>query len=406
MASEFNLLTLTGHEKSDEVHRELKKHGVDFATGLPCGILRHLIYNFEHDPEVNHLPGLNEPEAIGIATGAWLAGKTPAIYMQNSGMLKAVNDIGGLMMASKAPSLMIVTYRGCPGEDATQHLLTGSITIPTLDALGIKYHDLNDAKDISRTIDDCFDFMDKTGDPAVLLVRRGWANLGKTENPLSVDSLRPQQPLQPEDPASASLNALSKIVDYTGGRIMDRDEALEALLPLTNESMAVISTTGIMSRYIFENFDSPNQFYNCGGFGQTSVIASGFATSRPDIQTLAIDGDSSLLTNFGALVTNGNRGTENLTHLVIDNAAYASCSEERSLSPQANIPLVAAIQNYKNVFLVDSQEGLERAFLDSTREEGPNFIYATIKLGGPRNPKRPTAMDITAKRFREHFNEI
>jgi len=349
------------------------------------------------------MPGLNEPESIGIATGAWLAGKTPAIYMQNSGMLKAVNDIGGLMMASKTPSIMLVTYRGCPGDDATQHLLTGSITIPTLEALGIKYHDLNNAENISGTIDDCFDFMDKTGLPSVLLVRRGWNKLGKIENPLSVEKIRPQQPSYPEDPASASLNALSKIVDYTGGRMMERDEALDTLLHLTNETMAIVSTTGIMSRYIFENFDGPNQFYNCGGFGQTSVIASGFAASRPDVKTIAIEGDSSLLTNFGALITNGNRGTENLTHVVIDNGAYASCSEERSLSTEANIPLVAAVQGYKNIFLADSANGLERAFLDSIQKEGPNLIYLTIKLGGPRDPKRPKEMDYTAKRFREHF---
>jgi phosphonopyruvate decarboxylase len=406
MSLEFNSLTLTGHDRSDEVNTELKKHGVDFATGLPCGILRHFIYNFDNDSEILHMPGLNEPEAIGIATGAWLANKTPAIYMQNSGMLKAINDIGGLMMASKAPAIMLVTYRGCPGEDATQHMITGSITKPLLDELGIKYHDLNETKDIPDAIDDCFNHMDETGSPSVLLVKRGWSNeQSSKQNPITVDELRTKLGL-PIGPKDAMGSALTKIIDYRDGHVVERDQTLDSILNLTREQMAVFSTTGIMSRYIFENFDGPNQFYNCGGFGQTSVIASGFAASREDIQTIAIDGDSSLLTNFGALVTNGNRGTKNLTHIVVDNGAYASCSEEKSLSILANIPLVAAIQNYENVFVADSIKGIERAVEESIEKEGPNFIYMNIELGGPRNPKRPADMDYTAARFKEHFKKI
>ena len=397
MPSQFNSLVLDEHKESNEVHAALRNQGVNFASGLPCGVLKYFIHSFEKDTDIIHMPGLNEPESIGLATGAWLANKTPVVYMQNSGMLKSINDIGGLMMASQSPALMLVSYRGCPGEDATQHLLTGKITIPTLDALGIEYHDLNDSKNIPETIDSCFDFMDKTGLPAALLVRRGWSKEGG-----KID--QPEIPVTyPTKPKKAMYQALLKINDNRDGNIIKRDETLDSILSLTNEEIAVFSTTGIMSRYIFENYDAPNQFYNCGGFGQTSAIASGFATSRRDIQTIAIDGDASLLTNFGALVTNGSRGTENLTHIVIDNGAYASCSEEKTLSISANIPLVAAIQGYKNVFLANSSKGLEDSLLKSLEIEGPNFIYMTIALGGPRNPKRPTQMDKTATRFREHF---
>ncbi|MBT3395207.1 hypothetical protein HN412_02095 [archaeon] len=404
MSSEFNSLSISGHDPSDEVHKSLKKNGVNFATGLPCGILRYFMHNLTNDSEILHMPGLNEPETIGIATGAWLAGKTPAIYMQNSGMLKSVNDIAGLMMASKAPSIILATYRGCSGDNATQHQITGSITKPTLDALGLEYHELSD-DNISGTIDDCFNFMDESGFPAVLLVKRGWSNTEVLKDvSLYAEELRDELNY-PVDPTLAVDNALSKIIDYRDGNILDRDRSLDSMFEVIGRDSAVFSSTGIMSRYIFENFDSPNQFYNCGGFGQTSVIGSGFAASRKDVNTIAIDGDSSLLTNFGALVTNGNLGTSNFTHIVVDNAAYGSCSEEKSLSLSANIPLVAAIQDYKNVFLVDSAVGIQKSIELSSNFNGPNLIYLNIKLGGPRNPKRPLDMDITARRFKEYFSQ-
>ena len=247
--------------------------------------------------------------------------------------------------------------------------------------------------------------MDESGFPAVLLVKRGWSNTEVLKDvSLYAEELRDELNY-PVDPTLAVDNALSKIIDYRDGNILDRDRSLDSMFEVIGRDSAVFSSTGIMSRYIFENFDSPNQFYNCGGFGQTSVIGSGFAASRKDVNTIAIDGDSSLLTNFGALVTNGNLGTSNFTHIVVDNAAYGSCSEEKSLSLSANIPLVAAIQDYKNVFLVDSAVGIQKSIELSSNFNGPNLIYLNIKLGGPRNPKRPLDMDITARRFKEYFSQ-
>ena len=107
-----------------------------------------------------------------------------------------------------------------------------------------------------------------------------------------------------------------------------REEALDAVYEAAAPDDALLSTTGLMSRSLHERHDSPNQYYNTGSFGLVSSVGLGFALSKPDVNTIVVDGDASLLTNFNTLVTIGRYKPENLVHVVIDNNSYGSCSEE------------------------------------------------------------------------------
>ncbi|NMX21198.1 sulfopyruvate decarboxylase subunit alpha, partial [ANME-1 cluster archaeon GoMg4] len=57
----------------------LKKQGFDFFTGVPCSILKGVINYLSEAPDIPYVPATREDEAIGIATGAYLAGKKPAV---------------------------------------------------------------------------------------------------------------------------------------------------------------------------------------------------------------------------------------------------------------------------------------------------------------------------------------
>lgn len=117
----------------------LLEAGFDFVTGVPCGVLKHLIQYFNERLSNSHIYATREAEAIGLACGAYLAGKKPIVYMQNSGFLNSINDISSLLLAYKIPALLIISWRGAPGEDAPQHFLNGNITLDILKLLGIPY---------------------------------------------------------------------------------------------------------------------------------------------------------------------------------------------------------------------------------------------------------------------------
>ncbi len=94
--------------------------------------------------------------------------------------------------------------------------------------------------------------------------------------------------------------------------------------------------------------------YVPGSMGLTSSIGLGLAISSPGKIVVVVDGDASLLMNLGTIVTIGNKQPANLLHIVIDNNAYGSCSEEKSMSYSAHLDKLAQNVGYQYVQTVSS----------------------------------------------------
>jgi sulfopyruvate decarboxylase subunit alpha len=169
----FNTLASDRSLRADELHRILRENCVDFATGVPCGVLRHIIRNFADDASVLHVIANRESEAVGLAAGAFLGGKTPVVYMQNSGLFSSSNDIASLLVPYNIPIFFVISYRGCEGEDAVQHLTTGRATESLLQSLGLSFV-VFDNQPLVRLVGSMFDSMHETRLPAFLLLKRGW----------------------------------------------------------------------------------------------------------------------------------------------------------------------------------------------------------------------------------------
>ncbi|HHT96084.1 MAG TPA: thiamine pyrophosphate-binding protein [Clostridia bacterium] len=75
----------------------------------------------------------NEGNAVAVATGYHLAtGKTPIVYLQNSGIGNTMNPIISLIndRAYTMPCVFIMGWRGEPGiHDELQHMFQGEITL-------------------------------------------------------------------------------------------------------------------------------------------------------------------------------------------------------------------------------------------------------------------------------------
>ena len=171
--SVFNTLAGDRSEKADLLHGVFRELGVNFASGVPCGVLRHIIRNFENDATVLHVLANRESEAVGLAAGAYLGGKIPVIYMQNSGLFSASNDIASLLIPYRMPIFFVVSYRGCEGEDAVQHLTTGRATERLLESFSILFKVFGNQNlgDLTRSL---FETMRKAELPVFLLLKKGW----------------------------------------------------------------------------------------------------------------------------------------------------------------------------------------------------------------------------------------
>lgn len=168
---------------------------------------------------------------------------------------------------------------------------------------------------------------------------------------------------------------------------MKRKEAIKTIFDTIGSSDITVSTTGLISREVYSKFDSSRNIYVPGSMGLVSSIGLAISICHKEKRVFIIDGDASLLMNLGGMITIGANKPNGLTHIVLDNGAYGSCSEERSLSSFANFDKIARDVGYQYVRIVNSVNELREAIIHGKR--GPVFILAKIKLGGRRDFDRP-----------------
>ena len=125
-------------------------------VSLPCVNLGRLMELVECDPEIMHIPVTREEEGFGVCAGAFLAGKKPAILMQNSGLGNSVNVLASLYQLYRIPILMIISHRGTAGEFMSAQVPMGNATPRVLDALKVVYLNPQTPDDALKLIPDAW----------------------------------------------------------------------------------------------------------------------------------------------------------------------------------------------------------------------------------------------------------
>ena len=127
---------------SDVFVQALQDMGVNFFTGVPDSILGGIIE--ELMTRKVYTPAVREDEAVAMAAGAYMAGKIPAVLMQNSGLGTSLNTLLSLNMMYRQPCILVVSWRGFQGNDAPEHLVMGETMLPLLDIMKIPHRVLSE----------------------------------------------------------------------------------------------------------------------------------------------------------------------------------------------------------------------------------------------------------------------
>ena len=151
---------------------ELSELGYDFFTGVPCSLISGLIAVLDESPAHSYYPETREDAAIGLACGAYLAGKRPVVLMQNSGLGVCINALTSLTLLYKTPALLLITWRGYEGKDAPEHIIMGDVSGQLLETIGVPYR----APEPETLLDDlawATRYQEEHSLPAALLLRSG-----------------------------------------------------------------------------------------------------------------------------------------------------------------------------------------------------------------------------------------
>ena len=356
-----------------------EKAGVNFFTGVPDSLLKglcnELFDRFGTDGDT-HVVAHNEGGAIALCAGHYLSCGKPALcYMQNSGLGNAVNPLASLMdpKVYGIPCLLVIGWRGEPGiKDEPQHAKQGLITLSQLEILDIPYMILSE-----DTTDEAF-----AAEFATLL-----------------DALR--------EGRSAAIvvrkDALTsdRKPSYSNAYQMSRESAAEVILGETEASDVIVSTTGKLSRELFELREKRGEnhsrdFLTVGSMGHAGMIALRIAVEHPERTVWCLDGDGAGLMHLGALPVIGRRSPARFLHVIINNGAHETVGGMPVCSGALDFPAIAKAAGYHTVFSADSEITLAEALRQARAASsgGPVMIEARCRCSSRGDLGRPTTTPI------------
>lgn len=149
---------------------------------------------------------------------------------------------------------------------------------------------------------------------------------------------------------------------------MIRSEVIKSLIPVISDKL-VICNIGLPSQELHLFDDQPSNFYMLGTMGLASSIGLGLALAQKD-KVIAIDGDGSVLTNFGTLPTIANNVADNFVLIIIDNGSYGSTGDQPTYAgKKTSLAAVASACGCDNVVECQAEEAAVtvQAALDSNK---------------------------------------
>ena len=359
---------------ADDFLGPAREAGLDFYTGVPCSYLTPLINRVINDPANRYVGAASEGEAVGIAAGAWLAGRRTVVMCQNSGLGNAVNPLTSLNAPFQIPTLLVVTWRGQPGvADEPQHELMGAITPALLDTLRIPHMAFPATRDeIGPAIAAMSASLTETRLPFAFIMEKGSVH---------DDGLTETTP--PTRPAGARADHRVLAAPPT------RYAILERLLASVPDSAALVASTGKCGRELFTLADRPQHLYVVGSMGCAGPMGLGVAlnATRP---VIVLDGDGAALMKLGAMATVGAESPNNLVHVILDNGVHDSTGGQRTVSSSVDFAGVALSCGYAGVALADDPDGFAQALAAALANPGPQLIHVRIRPGSLKTLGRPT----------------
>ncbi|MDA9254950.1 phosphonopyruvate decarboxylase [Planktomarina temperata] len=351
--------------------RVLGDSGVTFFTGVPDSLLKEFCacVTVTLKPE-DHLISANEGAAVGLAIGHYIGtGSLPLVYLQNSGLGNVVNPL--LSLASPevygTPMLLMLGWRGEPGKkDEPQHVHQGRVMAKMLEDMDLPFvvlsEDMVEAEVQTKAA--AQQARDING-PVALVVKKN------TFDKYAAPEVEADLPL-------------------------GREEAIIAAAETLEDNAAVICTTGMPSRELFE-FRARNEaghdrdFLTVGGMGHASQIALGLAMSQPARPIYCFDGDGAVLMHMGSMAITGQSNAKNLIHLVFNNGVHGSVGGQPTVGFNIDMPKIAIACGYASAQRVTNKKGLHSAITMARATDGVSFIEVQVRPGNRADIGRPTS---------------
>ena len=170
-----------------------------------------------------------------------------------------------------------------------------------------------------------------------------------------------------------------------------REIALKKIFQYIPKNMPKISTTGMLSRELYEINKRENclknTFMTIGGMGHAVSIASGIGLIKKKKKIICLDGDGSILMHLGSLANSAK--IKNLVHIVFNNFAHDSVGGQ--IPPSENIDFTKLAKNigYFNSYKVKNLKNIKNKIQLALKTKKSTFIEIICEKGHRNDLSRP-----------------
>ena len=113
-----------------------------------------------------------EEQCVGYAAGAAMAGASPVVMMQCSGLGNSANALGSLVLPYGLGMVLVLSMRGTLGEANPSQVPMGQATYGILDALGVQRYSLRSVDTIDTVVKGVATLAFKTNRPVALILEQ------------------------------------------------------------------------------------------------------------------------------------------------------------------------------------------------------------------------------------------
>lgn len=361
---------------------EIKNIGIRTITGVPDSTLKQFCdaVRIDDGRMFRHYVTANEGAAVGLATGEYLASGHPClVYLQNSGLGNIINPLASIANREVygIPMLFVVGWRGEPGKkDEPQHVYQGKVTCALLEIMDVPYAVIDSTTTHEQMKDILAEAKETMSDNRqyAVVVKKGTFEKEKE-------------------------------AVWENGYSLVREQALRVILENVYQDSFLVSTTGKISRELYEQSDALFQnherlFMTVGGMGHASMIAYGMAQADVSRRIVCIDGDGAVMMHMGALAFIAKQLPPNLLHIVINNAAHESVGAMPTGFCGQTYAQIASACGYNNTCTVTTEEELRNAVLAAKEKRELSMIEVLVSLESRADLGRPKE---SARENRIHF---
>jgi phosphonopyruvate decarboxylase len=254
--------------------------------------------------------------------------------------------------------LLVIGWRGDPAiNDHAQHRKQGALTPVLMKDMDIPYEILDDENTVIEKFRWAADKAREISSPVALIAKK------------------------------AILTQKEKKQEYAASQLMNREEAVAAVVEVLGGDAIYLGTTGRATREVHEQLKAHgigvgHEWQNVGSMGHVSSVGLGLALACPDKKIVVFDGDSAAVMHMGALATNCRYKAGNMIHIILNNGVNESVGGQPSAGYVVNLTGVAEACGYRTPgHAVEAKLELQSIIRNYRIGEMPLFIDVHVRQG-------------------------